>query len=177
MPTPTAPALLRPMREDDAEAVLSIQRQAYPPSHHESWAVLGRKRELWPDGCWVVQAAGGARGARGASDALLGYVFSHPWQRGRPVPLHGLIDALPEAPDGFHLHDLALHADARGQGLAPQLVAQALAAARAAGLKQLSLVAVQGSQGFWARQGFLPSGSGGLSSYGKDAVSMTRVLA
>lgn len=167
MPIPTEPALLRPMHEDDAEAVLAIQRQAYPPSHHESWAVLGRKRELWPAGCWVAQAASGA---------LLGYVFSHPRQGGRPLPLHGLIDALPEAPDCFHLHDLALHAEARGQGLAPRLVAQVVAAARAADLPQLSLVAVQDSQGFWVRQGFVPSSSGGLSSYGEDAVAMVKGL-
>ncbi|MBN8506505.1 MAG: GNAT family N-acetyltransferase [Burkholderiales bacterium] len=167
MPTPTDAALLRPMREDDAEAVLALQHQAYPPSHHESWAVLGRKRQLWPNGCWVAQAASGER---------IGYVFSHPWRVGRSLPLHGLIDALPDSPDCFHLHDLALHGGARGQGLAPQLVAQVLVAARAAGFTQLSLVAVQGSQGFWARQGFVPSGSGGLSSYGDDAVAMRLAL-
>lgn len=158
---------LRPMRADDAEAVLAIQQQAYPSSHHESWAVLGRKLQLWPAGCWV---------APGSAGALLGYVFSHPWQRGRTLPLHGVLEALPAPADCFHLHDLALHAAARGQGLARRLVTQVLDAARAAGQRQLTLVAVQGSQGFWQRLDFAVSGLAASASYGAEALAMARTV-
>lgn len=162
---------LRPMRAADAAAVLAVQRAAYPPSHHESWAVLGRKLALWPAGCWV--------GCDG-SGAVVAYLFAHPGQREAPPPLHGMLDALPESPDAFALHDLALHPKVQGRGLGGLLWRQALASAQAAGLSTLSLVAVQGSAAFWARQGFVAVAPGAaaltekLAAYGADAVFMRR---
>ncbi len=162
---------LRPMREADADGVLAVQRAAYPPSHHESWAVLGRKLALWPTGCWVLCDA---------RDAIAAYLFSHPGHAHAPPPLHGLIEALPEAPDAYAVHDLALHPAAQGRGLSSRLWQQALACAEAAGLPTLSLVAVQGSAGFWARLGFAPvqpvapALAAQLSRYGSDAVFMRR---
>lgn len=154
---------LRAMREADAAAVLALQQAAYPASHHESWAVLGRKLALWPAGCWVAEDESG----------LLGYLFSHPGRLDAPPLLHAEL-SLPAQPDAYAIHDLALHPRARGRGLAGQLVACALQQAQAAGLDALSLVAVQGSAGFWARFGFVavqpPPPQ--LASYGETAVFM-----
>lgn len=155
---------IRPLREADAEAVLAIQALAYPSSHHESWAVLGRRLQLWPQGC-----CGAERDGR-----LLGYAFSHPWRQDRPVPLHGALAALPEAVDCYHLHDLALHPAVRGSGLAKRLVEAVLQAAQAAQLSTLTLVAVQGSQTFWTRMGFEPRTAAQTADYGVDAVAMQR---
>lgn len=172
---------LRPMAEADADAVLAVQRAAYPPSHWEGWAVLGRKLALWPAGCWV---------AVDETDTVQAYLFSHPGRANAPPPLHGVLDALPDAPDAYAVHDLALHPRAQGQGLGARLWQQALASAQAAGLRTLSLVAVQGSAGFWQRQGFVPVEPSELNdlndpdaaralvdklaSYGADAVFMHR---
>lgn len=153
------------MQAADAAAILQLQQAAYPPSHHESWAVLGRKLALWPAGCWVLEDEAG----------LLAYLFSHPGRRDAPPLLHAEL-SLPARPDAYALHDLALHPRAQGRGLAAGLVEQGLAAAAAAGLSVLSLVAVQGSAGFWARHGFcavLPAPAQ-LASYGGDAVFMRR---
>ena len=153
------------MREADAAAVLAVQRAAYGPAHHESWEVLGRKRALWPAGCWVVDDG----------PDLAGYLFSHPGRWDEPPRLHAAL-ALPAQPDAYAIHDLALHPRARGRGWAPQLVACALQQAQAAGLPALSLVAVQGSAGFWARWGFVAQAPAPpqLASYGSDAVFMRR---
>lgn len=157
---------LRPLHEADATALLAVQALAYPPSHHESWAVLGRRLQLWPQGCW------GAEGDAG----LCAYVISHPWQQGRPVPLHGVLESLPARPDAYHLHDLALHPDARGRGVAAQLVEAVLRQAAAAGLDTLTLVAVQGSRPFWERMGFRASPAALPAAYGADALAMRRRL-
>lgn len=154
---------LRPMQAGDAAAVLALQQAAYPPSHHESWAVLGRKLALWPAGCWVLEDEAG----------LLGYLFSHPGRLDAPPLLHAEL-SLPAQPDAYAIHDLALHPRARGQGLARRLVDCAQRQAQAAGLQALSLVAVQGSAGFWARFGFeaVQPAPPQLASYGEAAVFM-----
>lgn len=166
---------LRPMHAADADAVLAVQQAAYPPSHHESWAVLGRKLTLWPAGCWVMADEAGA---------VLAYLFSHPGRLDAPPPLHGVLDALPAEANAYAVHDLALHPRAQGQGLGSALWRQAQACAQAAGLPAMSLVAVQGSTGFWARQGFeavdvgvLPGLAEKLAGYGGEAVFMWRGIA
>lgn len=155
----------RPMQATDADAVLAIQQAAYPPSHHESWTVLGRKLALWPAGCWVLEDEQG----------LLAYLFSHPGRLDAPPLLHAEL-ALPTEPDAYAIHDLALHPRAQGRGLARLLVEQAERQALAAGLAAMSLVAVQGSAGFWARFGFaaVQPAPPQLASYGGAAVFMTR---
>lgn len=163
---------LRPMQAADADAVLALQRLAYPPSHHESWAVLGRKLALWPAGCWVLAGDKG----------LLGYLFSHPGRQQAPPLLHAEL-TLPAQADAYALHDLALRPEARGRGLARSLFAQAEREAGRAGLAVMSLVAVQGSAPFWMRQGFAPLSqlpqalAHKLASFGPDACFMQRALA
>ena len=161
--------MIRPMQAADAEAVLAIQRAAYPPPFHESWAVLGAKLALYAAGCWVAEAAG----------RPCAYLFSHPGLSTRPATLHGALAALPAAPDCHYLHDLALHPAHQGAGLGSRLRAQAVAQARSAGFHQLALVAVQGSRPFWERQGFVPlelPQPEGLQSYGADALAMVCAL-
>lgn len=157
---------LRPMQAADADAVLAVQQAAYPPSHHEDWTVLGRKLALWPAGCWVL----------GDEAGLLAYLFSHPGRLDAPPRLHAALN-LPAAPDAYAIHDLALHPRAQGRGLARPLVEQAVHEAQRAGLAAMSLVAVQGSAGFWARWGFVAvqPAPPELASYGDSAVFMTRV--
>lgn len=157
--------LRRLMQAADADAVLAVQQAAYPASHHESWAVLGRKLALWPAGCWVLADEQG----------LLAYLFSHPGRLDAPPLLHAEL-SLPDRPDAYAVHDLALHPRAQGRGLARLLVEQAEQQALQAGLPAMSLVAVQGSMAFWARFGFaeVAPAPPQLASYGAAAVFMTR---
>jgi len=82
------------------------------------------------------------------------------------------------ASEVLYIHDLAIAPDARGLRMGVQLVARAFDAARASGLCEAELVAVEGAHGFWHRLGFREGHSAAiaakLASYGADARWMRR---
>ncbi|WP_284465511.1 GNAT family N-acetyltransferase, partial [Diaphorobacter nitroreducens] len=100
---------------------------------------------------------------------------------GKVTPLHGDFDAVP-APDTLYLHDMAVLPACAGRGLARALLTRLLPRARAAGLRHTALVSVQGSQAYWARQGYAAhlvqdaAQQRHLDSYGADAVYMAQAL-
>jgi GNAT superfamily N-acetyltransferase len=138
---------------------------AIHPGYPEADAVFAERLALHPAGCRLLIVA-----ARPA-----GYVVSHPW-RGAPPPLDTLLGAIPAAADHHYLHDLALLPVARGAGAAAVIVGNLKRHARSLRLTRLALVAVNGSGGFWQRQGFAdqPAGEAAakLASYGGDAQLM-----
>ncbi len=167
------------MQTGDLPKVLDVQAQAYGAVMLESEATLASRLALSPTTCWVAVDAGiGAD-----SDVrVAGYLFTHPWRLSAPPPLDTVLDALPDAPDCWYVHDMALAPRTRGAGVASQLYAAALTAARSLGLPASALVAVQQSQGFWARFGYAPVAdvspgiAAKLAGYGDGAVFMTRTL-
>ena len=155
------------MRPADLAAVEALGN-AIHLDHPEDAAVFAERLRLCPDGCHALDGPAG----------LAGYVISHSWHADRPPPLNTLLGALPVAPDTWYIHDLALHASARGSGAAPAIVAHLAAQARAVDLARMELIAVGRSPGFWTRQGFRPAASPGgkLASYGSGAAFMVRSL-
>ncbi|UTH75377.1 GNAT family N-acetyltransferase [Chromobacterium sp. IIBBL 290-4] len=156
--------VLRRMNAEDLPAVLHVQRRCYPDHLIESLDALASRQRLSPDTCWVA--------AR--QNALLGYLFAHPWRGDQPPSLNQPLRALPEAGDTLFIHDLALHPQARGHGLGPKLVGQALRQGRKLGLRHSRLVAVEGAAAWWRKHGYrgyaLPHYP--LNGYGDGAVSM-----
>ena len=73
---------------------------------------------------------------------------------------------------------LAVRPDHAGQGLGQRLLGAAWHQARVRGVRHAALVSVQGTRGFWRRQGFAPAAAQppALASYGADALYMTRTL-
>jgi ribosomal protein S18 acetylase RimI-like enzyme len=136
--------LIRELDEHDFEAVLRIQANAYPAHMLEVRDVFRQKRQAFPAGC-LGYAAGGE---------LAAYVFSHPWGGRDPVSLHSTSLVIPPAPDCYYIHDLAVHASVRGQGVAEKLFRRLTEIAGAIGLRTFALVAVQQSEDFWRRFGF-----------------------
>lgn len=157
------------MRAGDRTAVAAIA-DAVHPAYPEDVTVFDERLRLYPAGCLVF--AGG--------DGLLGYAVSHPWRSGAPPHLNARLGALPQAPDTFYLHDVALLPALRGRGAASDVVARLTRQARAERLPTISLVAVNGSAGFWRRFGFRPMDAPALAdklrSYGADAAFMTLAL-
>ncbi|WP_236033764.1 GNAT family N-acetyltransferase [Belnapia mucosa] len=154
------------MTNADLPAVLALAA-ALHPHHPESPAVFAERLALAPEGCWVL---GEGRG----------YAVAHPWAGAPPPPLDTLLGALPASPDALHLHDIALEPGMQGAGHAAAFVADLLRDAEGRGLRRATLVAVDGKDAYWARQGFrpLPGAAGpALASYGPDAVAMARLLA
>ncbi len=163
-------AVVRPMALPDLGAVLDIQRACYGEDFLEGADVITRR---------ITSSVGlscvAERGGRVC--AYLAAYRSHP---GKLTPLHGDFETAPE-PDTLYLHDLAVHPEASGLGLAQALVRHLWAHGAALGLAGSALVSVQGSQDFWARLGYRVQALGDpgqqqrLASYGAGACYMVRV--
>lgn len=166
--------LLRPMLVSDLPDVLRIQSLSHCSGFEESAAVLERKLELAPAYCWVALD----------DERLVAYLFSHPWQGSDPPSLHQRLPALPATADVWFVHDLALDPAVHGRGVGFRLFRKARHQARAAGWVRSLLVAIQGAEQFWMRQGYhriesntvLPGGTDLTAVYGAGACLMGCVL-
>ena len=164
---------VRPMVLSDLDAVLDIQRACYGEGFLEGADVITRRI-----GSSVGLSCVAER--EGRVCAYLAAYRSHP---GKLTPLHGDFEAVSEPisrPDTLYLHDLAVHPQAAGQGLALALLRHLWALGAAQGLRCSALVAVQGAQVFWQRQGYQeqaltePDARTRLASYGAGASYMVR---
>ncbi|MCF7646255.1 GNAT family N-acetyltransferase [Bacillus subtilis] len=140
------------------------------PDFPEDAAIYKDRLEVFAAGSFVLQG----------DKQLLGYSFSHPWMRFSAPALNTLLQKAPEAADSFYMHDVALLPQARAFGAARKLVSILVATAQAHGFDSLSLVAVNGSQPYWEKQGFsvqdVPQLREKLLSYSEDARFMMRNL-
>ena len=156
----------RQLRPADLPGVLGVAAVVHP-GFPEDAAVLGERLALYPAGCFALDGPG---------FGLAGYLLSHPWRAFDPPPLNRRLGALPSVPTTYYIHDLALHPTSHGTGAAGAILRRVFALA--AGGPALSLVAVNGSAGFWRHHGFAavarPELAAKLASYGLDAAFMTR---
>lgn len=165
------PCRVRPLQPDDLGALMTIQYACYGVGYAESESVYAR-RLASPDQCSLVVERGGE---------LLAYLAAYWSVAGKVTPLHGDFDHS-ATPDVLYLHDMAVHPDHAGQRLAARLLAPLWALARERGIRQSSLVSVQGTQDYWRRHGYRPHALREpgqlqrLASYGADAVYMQRVF-
>ncbi|MFA9439676.1 GNAT family N-acetyltransferase [Uliginosibacterium sp. sgz301328] len=155
--------VVRPMRVSDLPAVFDLQCRAYPPGYHEPTDALASRLALGPAFCFVALAG----------DAVVGYVFAHPWA-GPPPALHTPLPAC-EAADHVFFHDLAVCPLRRGVGAAQRLLDALFAAAHARAIRSARLVAVGEAQPFWRRHGFSTQSIALHPSYG-EAQHMARSL-
>ena len=138
------PWLIRPMQAEDVAAMLLVQGQCYPLGMNESGEVFRARFQACPDTAWVALDAQGQVGA---------YLVAYRSCLGKVAPLGQAFAHLPAA-NALYLHDLAIGAALRGQGLAAVLVQLARAQAAAMGLHALALVSVNDTVGFWQGMGF-----------------------
>lgn len=150
------------MAEKDIPDVYRIQKKCYPPSFIENLQVFNEKRAVYPCGCFVAIANG----------ICVGYIFSHPWTKGNPVPLNRIY-TLPLHCDCLHIHDCSIDPAAREIGIGKQLVDKVFEVARQNQINSIQLISVQKSIFFWERFGFSVSKKcDDLYAYGMDAVMM-----
>lgn len=137
----------------------------------EDDAVLADRIAVSPGGCFMLDAGGQTRG----------YVLSHPWLREAPPSLNTMLGEIPSAADTWYIHDLALLPETRGTGAGGTIVPRLADIAKREGYPSMSLISVNGSRGFWERQGFSVRTNERLArklaSYGDEAVYMERLLA
>lgn len=157
------------MHQSDFEAVMALQSLCYFDGLPESRESLFAKFVVSPSSCFVA-----TQDAR-----LAAYLFAIPWNISAPPDLNSQHCDLPDLLDCMYLHDLAIAPFARGQHLGSRMFKHLLGHLPRYGFNQLSLVAVQGSTGFWKNQGFIAvKGNASLSkkleTYGGSAVFMIR---
>lgn len=160
----------RTAHPDDLPEILRIADQVHP-DHPEDAAVLGERLALYPPGCLLLERDRQAQG----------YAISHPWHGPQPPALNRCLFRLPAHPDRYLVHDLALLPSCRGGGQGRLAMERLDAAARQAGLHEMSLVAIGGSDRFWMAMGFRPlrgpeAAAQEASGYGAAAVAMSRTL-
>ncbi|WEK43800.1 MAG: GNAT family N-acetyltransferase [Candidatus Sphingomonas colombiensis] len=153
----------RGMTTDDLSTVTAIADRVHA-SYTEERAIYAERLALYPSGCLVLAGA----------DGIAGYIITHPWYRDRPPALGAKLGAIPADADTFYLHDIALLPSARGSGAGRTAIVLATDQARAAGLSEITLIAVNGADTFWAAQGFAYVGPG---AYGANTWLMRRSLA
>jgi GNAT superfamily N-acetyltransferase len=155
----------RPARAADAGAIAARAADMLGP-YDERAEVYAERIALAPDGCFVL--------AQG--DRILGHFLSHPWHRGTVPALNEMLGALPDDPDCWYVHDVAIAPEARGGGFAGTALEIVASAARTHGLGWFTLIAVGGADRFWQRLGFEATQdprSGGLV---EDKVYMERAV-
>ena len=140
------------------------------PGFFEAPDVLAERQRLYHNGAYLLEV----------NERPAGYVLSHPWRSGTLPALNTLLDVLPEGSDTYYIHDLALLPVARRIGAASFIVEALGKHAAAHGFADMSLVAVNGSAGFWQRHGFVaedrPELRDKLASYEDTARFMIRRL-
>lgn len=159
----------RAMTGYDMSAVESIASEVHP-GFHETPEVLAERQQLYRNGCYLLEVG----------DRPVGYLLSHPWREGAVPALNSLIGTIPADANTYYLHDLALLPVARRIGAASQIIAAITKHAAAMGFGTMSLVAVNGSEPFWIRHGFVrreaPQLASKLASYDADARLMVKTL-
>lgn len=134
----------RHLTSDDLPEIRRLEAEVYEPGLRISDEAFLRLLILCPPGAWGVFDG----------TALCAMAFALPLTSGTVLDLREPLEALPPAADVLYIHNLAVAATYRGQGLAGQLVTTLFDLARGLGLRASELVSVQGSAPFWARFGF-----------------------
>lgn len=155
----------RAMVAADLPAVQAVS-DAVHDEYSEPTAVYAERLVLYPAGCLAFEDRG----------ALAGYLISHPWHRDAPPRLGSLLGSIPRDPDTYYLHDLALLPSTRGCGAGRAATAFVVAQAAACGRDNITLVAINGADSFWSRQGFDYVAGEAQSSYGSGSHLMRRIL-
>ena len=158
---------IRPIHEEDWPVILALQAEAYYALEPEDQQVLRSKLTLGPSSSLVACLEG----------EVVGYCLAHPWSADKPAGLYQCYRQ-PAGHECLYIHDVVISPSAQGMGIARRFLTHLEALARRHQQKQLSLVAVQGADRFWARHQFQARPCyKDLEKYGEQAVYMCRTLA
>ncbi len=163
---------IRIAQPDDITKILHIQASCYQPDFLEAADAFASKIQASPNTCWLACI----------EQQVAAYLVSVPVDRYTFPALNAAAFQLSQAPELLYWHDMAVHPDYRGDGVAAKLASHALQQAQQLGFTQVGLIAVQDSSHYWQKHGFLVANSDtyGISakvaSFGSDAVFMQQKL-
>lgn len=128
----------------DVPQLMLVQQNCYSEELVESAAVMTERIDAFSQTCWGYFI----------DQQMAGYLLAYPSVLGSITPLAAAFPLYKNA-NCLYLHDMAISSAFRGQSLAPKLLKHATAEAEKMGLQALALVAVQGAEAYWAKQGFV----------------------
>ncbi|MCQ8279726.1 GNAT family N-acetyltransferase [Acetobacteraceae bacterium KSS8] len=131
------------------------------PDYPERPEVFANRLALHPSGVRLAELDG----------APVGYAIGHPW-RGEPPLLDRVLPALPDAPEHYWLHDLALLPEVRGRKLGRAALLLLRGDALGLGLRRMRLAAVGNALPYWETAGFRPIDDALPQCYGAGATAM-----
>lgn len=150
--------------EDLWHGIHQLQREAFQVGLHEELDVLKSKWQQSPESCFVLKSN---------SDSVSAYLISHNWSDLTPPTLNKKLPTVRPSGSILYLHDLVVSSQVKGQGIGSKMVNHLLQIANSIGYEKILLVAVQGADKFWSRQGFIElEGEYDCKSYGSDAKIM-----
>jgi ribosomal protein S18 acetylase RimI-like enzyme len=156
---------VRPLKESDLDDLLIVQRAAYGDIYIETKEIFLTKLLVSNETCLA-----GFKDGR-----LAGYCIGFNWQSGLAVPLHSDIREIQHEENAFYIHDIAIHPDFEGQGLATTLMNLSIENARERGFKSVELTAVQSAATYWERFGYKPMAEA-EGGYGAEAMRYQLIL-
>jgi len=163
--------LLKTIQTQDLDSIQHIQRAAYPQHFWEDDDVFMAKQQYAPESCLLLHTT---------DQQAVAYVFAHPWPIGQIPALNQALQLGTDTEQVLYIHDLAVHPQWHGQGLAQYLVKHLVTYAHQQNFSQMALVAVEQAQPFWQRLGFIaknyPQLDAKLATYGQYAVYMTKTI-
>jgi len=159
----------------DIAAINRIQHECYPEEYHETSEAFINKIQQSPDFCLV---------ATNLQGQVLGYFMCVLASLEQFPCLHTENFECPKKPSLLYLHDMALSTFARGRGVRQAFLRAIFQKAQQLPtLKSAYLVAVQGAEVVWQKEGFKPINAQQLglaeqlNTYGEGAVLMAKKLA
>ena len=153
----------RPMIAADLPMVQTIS-DAVHGAYTEPDGILAERFALYPQGCQTLVRGGN----------VVGYIITHPWHRDTPPKLGQPLGAIPAGSDTYYLHDIALLPAGRGGGSGKGATDFTVQIARQGGFADITLIAVNGADTFWASQGFAYVEGGEAVTYGDGTYLMRR---
>ncbi|GGW39476.1 ornithine decarboxylase [Streptomyces albaduncus] len=155
---------IRAVTEDDWPRIAALEAEVYAPaSLSEGVEALRSRGRASPSTCFVLETGG----------RIAGYVLALPYPRFRYPDLTRPEERAFDSRN-LHLHDLVIADDLRGRGLGSRLLEHLTVTAGRSSYERISLIAVGGTESFWAGHGYRPDQGAELSGgYGDGAVYMS----
>jgi hypothetical protein len=120
------------MELSDISNVVKIADATWGKDYYESPEVFAQRLEWWPAGCWMY--------------ADQGYIISHPARIDSPPELNQRVNY--SATNCYHIHDINLLPNLRGQGIANQILT------RFFDWPCITLVAAGDTEKYWTQYNF-----------------------
>ena len=157
---------VQPLHQRNIDDILRIQKAAYGEMYLEDADSFIAK----------IIASPATSFAAWNDSLMIGYLIAVPLQS--DDGLHLNTSDVPTVPlenaTVMYIHDVAVHPEARGDGVAQLLLQHLEDAVSGTSISQWLLVSVQGSHDFWVKQGFAVSPRPAPNGYGAEAVLMLR---